>query len=121
MLNARIICFLLGTVFFIGCQATQKEETIFRGVVLSAKLYRGDGFGVRDLFIEDVPGSKSFWLGPWVTVERDSEPGEFYIVTGYNRFYIQTAAANESTLKFYGPFAGRPQDMFSITAKRESQ
>jgi hypothetical protein len=114
MKTLRSIFFLVSIVLLVGCQSTRKKETVFRGVTISGELYRGNGNSVRDLFIEDVPGTKSYWLGPWVTIQQDTEPGEFYLVTGYNRFYIQTASPIESTKRFYGPFTGRPEDVFTV-------
>jgi hypothetical protein len=101
-------------VLFVGCQSIRNADTVFRGVTISGELYQGDGHGVRDLFIEDVPGTKSYWLGPWVTIKRDGGSGEFYVLAGYNRFYIQTASLIESTERFYGPFVGRPEELFTV-------
>ncbi len=99
-------------MFLGACKSTNEGHILFRDQKVSKDLFLGNGCKVRDLFIEDVPGTKSYWLGPWIEIVRDDRPGEFYIVKGYNRFYIQVAPPHMSSLKFYGPFIGIPEEYF---------
>lgn len=100
------------------------KETVFMGVTLPSALYRGDGYAVRDLYIEDVPGTKSFWLGPWVETVAVNGIPRFYLIKGYDRYYVNAAHPEYSAAQFmslssgrelfYGPFEGKPADRFDL-------
>jgi len=81
------------------------------GVAIPRNLDCGSGHDVRDLYIEDVPGSKSYWLGPWVKTSEYAGV-TIYTIQGYNRFYVETSSLLHSTRQFYGPFKGSPASVF---------
>lgn len=99
----------------------------FLGKTLPGHLFTSDAHSIRDLFVEDVPGSKSYWLGPWVkTVDVDGI-ARFYLIDGYDRFYVNAAFPDDSaeqfdqrstgTYQFYGPFQGQPGDLFELSTE----
>lgn len=118
---------IITTLLAVGCSMTEislKSTDVFMGTQLPSELFCGDGYSIRDLYIEDVPGTKSYWLGPWVeTIEVDGID-RFYIIKGYNRFYVNVAFPEYSaeqfsilssgTHEFYGPFEGKPEDHFKL-------
>lgn len=100
----------------------------FLGKTLPKNLHHPDAYLIRDLFVEDVPGTKSYWLGPWVETVAVNGVERFYMIKGYNRFYINAAFLGDSHLTFltrstgiydfYGPFEGKPSDHFKLPAKQ---
>ncbi|MEM7147820.1 MAG: hypothetical protein AAF591_22145, partial [Verrucomicrobiota bacterium] len=110
----------------VVCLGAEEEsgEVVFMGKVLPGELRHEDAHAVRDLFVEDVPGTKSYWLGPWVEVVKVKGIGRFYVIQGYDRFYVNAAFPESSEMEFlsrssgiydfYGPFEGAVGDHFEL-------
>ena len=103
-------------------QAEDREEPItILGVVMQKNIHHARAYSIRDLYVEDVPGSKSYWLGPWVEIISVEGIPRFFIITGYNRFYVNAAwktsfqyLASSGSPDFYGPFEGKPSEHFKF-------
>ncbi len=100
----------------------QNKPVILMGKVLPENLHHDEGHTIRDLYIEDVPGSKSYWPGPWVEVISVGGIPRFFIIPGYNRFYVNAAwkthfeyVLSSGEYDFYGPFEGKPSNHFKFT------
>lgn len=114
---ALTIAILVAHPYDLQAKEAKKEPKKFLGKVLPKKLHHSDPHSIRDLFVEDVPGTKSFWLGPWVETVAVNGIARFYKIKGYDRFYVNAAFLDDSqfqflsrstgTYEFYGPFKGR--------------
>lgn len=112
----------------VACSILRAQDedaaVVFLGKQLPRHLHHDDPYAIRDLWIEDVPGTGSFWLGPWVTKIQVNGIVRFYLIQGYDRFYVNAAHPDASledlaslsvgTEDFYGPFEGLPSDHFEI-------
>jgi len=122
-MHLRILLYLLITLGSFSLQAEDKEEPIsILGKTIPKKLYHASAHSIRDLYVEDVPGSKSYWLGPWVEVIQVEGIPRFFIITGYNRFYVNVAwktsldyELSSQSPQIYGPFEGKPSEYFKFT------
>ena len=114
----------------ICAHAEEGKPLVFLGEPLPPRLHHEDAYSIRDIFIEDVPGTKSYWIGPWVETVEVQGINRFYIIKGYNRFYVNAAFLSDTrieflsrstgTYDFYGPFTGKPDDHFKIPAEQGS-
>ena len=119
-------------IYPYGLEAGEKDKGSkkFLGKVLLEKLHHPAPHSIRDLFVEDVPGTKSYWLGPWVEVVPVNGVIRFYKIKGYDRFYVNAAflgdskwqflARSSENYDFYGPFEGKPSDHFDLPAERST-
>ena len=111
----------------LQAEEEKKDPKEFLGMVLPKELHHPDHHSIRDLFVEDVPGAKSYWLGPWVKTVAVNGINRFYTIKGYNRYYVNAAflkdsqfqflARSSGTYDFYGPFEGKPNDHFKLPAE----
>ena len=125
---AAAIAALVSHSYNLKAAEKEKEPKEFLGKILSRKFHHSDAYSIRDLFVEDVPGTKSYWLGPWVETVAVKGVDRFYIIKGYNRFYVNAAFLGDSHLQFlsrstglyelYGPFKGKPSDHFKLPAEQ---
>ena len=118
--------FVLLIIFCVSNLEAGEDQQSFFGKVLLKKFHLQDEYSIRDLFVEDVPGTKSYWLGPLVEVVEIKGVDRFFIVKGYNRFYFNAAVPQEvkwwhgaspKIYDFYGPFEGKPSDHFNIPTR----
>jgi len=122
------IAALVSHPYNLKAEEKEKEPKEFLGKILPGKFHHPDAYSIRDLFVEDVPRTKSYWLGPWVETVAVKGVDRFYIIKGYNRFYVNAAFLGDSHLQFlsrstglydfYGPFKGKPSDHFKLPAEQ---
>jgi len=77
---AAVIAALVLVLSLSEAEDRSGEPPAFLGKELPERLHWQEPHSIRDLFVEDVPGSGSYWLGPWVEtiavdgIERFSGP-----------------------------------------------
>ena len=124
---------IIGMMIFLsslGAGENGDGPPVFLGKPLPKVLHHRDAYSIRDLFVEDVPGTKSYWLGPWVETVAINGINRFYIIKGYNRFYVNAAFLGDSHMQFltrstgihdfYGPFEGKPSNHFALQGAEQA-
>ncbi len=96
-------------------QAPAPSELNFRGLDLTTAPRTTRSSDLPDLWEERPKGSRSYEIRKDVICSYMGLDGTVYYVPGKKHFYVQKDPLESSTLTFYGPFDGDPQEALNLS------
>ena len=98
----------------VEVEGEEAQELIFHGLDLATVPHETDFSKLVDLFEARPEGSKSYEIRGDVDIVYSDLDGAVYFILGRNVFYVQHDKLGSSTLTFYGPFDGHPNQILNL-------